>query len=53
LTEEAIELHKKVLKTFLEIEEKLLIGFSEKEKNNLFDYLLRIECNLENKEGEL
>ena len=53
LTEGAIELHKKVLKTFLEIEEKLLIGFSEKEKNNLFDYLLRIECNLENKEGEL
>jgi DNA-binding MarR family transcriptional regulator len=53
LTEEAIELHKKVLKTFLDIEEKLLVGFSEKEKNNLFEYLLRIEYNLESKEGDL
>ena len=48
LTEKSIELHKKVIMTFEQIEERLLTGFSEVEKEQLFGYLLRLEQNLEN-----
>ena len=48
LTEKSIELHKKVVMTFEQIEERLLTGFSEVEKEQLFGYLLRLEQNLEN-----
>lgn len=51
LTEKSIELHKKVILVFDEIEDKLLKGFSEHEKEQLFNYLSRLEQNLE-KEGE-
>lgn len=52
LTEKSIELHKKVVLTFDKIEDRLLLGFTEEEKNQLFDFLLRLERNLE-EEGEL
>ena len=48
LTEKSIELHKKVIMTFEQIEERLLTGFSSEEKEQLFGYLLRLEQNLEN-----
>ena len=48
LTKKSIELHKKVMMTFDQIEERLLTGFSEVEKEQLFGYLLRLEQNLEN-----
>ena len=51
LTEKSIELHKRVILTFDSIESKLLNGFSEKEKETLFGFLLRLEKNLE--EGDL
>ena len=51
LTEKSIELHKRVILTFDSIESKLLTGFSEKEKETLFGFLLRLEKNLE--EGDL
>lgn len=51
LTEKSIELHKKVLLTFDSVENKLLKGFNEEEKNQLLDFLLRLESNLE--EGDL
>lgn len=49
LTEKSIELNKKVLSTFDEVEEKALDGFTEKEKNELLSYLIRVEQNLEKK----
>ena len=52
LTEKSIELNKKVILTFDKVEERLLEGFSIEEKEQLFDYLLRLEKNLE-KEGDL
>ena len=52
LTKKSIELHKKVILTFNEIENKLLAGFSEEEKKMLFAFLLKLEKNLE-EEGEL
>lgn len=52
LTEKSIDLHKKVILTFDEIENKLLTGFSSEEKEQLFNYLLRLEKNLE-QEGEI
>ena len=48
LTEKSIELHKKVVCTFEEIEQRLLTGFNNEEKEQLFNYLLRLEYNLEN-----
>ena len=51
ITEKSIELNKKVLETFDNVEEKALDGFTEKEKNELLNYLIRIEQNLE-KKGE-
>ena len=47
LTEKSIELNKKVLNTFDQIETQLLTGFSDAEKNQLLEYLLRLENNLE------
>lgn len=47
LTEKSIELHKKVILTFDNIEAKLLKDFTEEEKVNLLNYLLRLEKNLE------
>lgn len=47
LTEKSIELNKKVLNTFDEIEALLLKGFSEEEKKSLLEYLIRLEKNLE------
>lgn len=47
LTEKAIELNKKVINTFEQIENTLLIGFSEEEKTKLLEYLSRLENNLE------
>ena len=49
LTEKSIELHKKVVLTFDDIESRLLTGFSEEEKEMLFGFLLRLEKNLEDK----
>ena len=46
------EFNKKVILTFDKVEERLLEGFSIEEKEQLFDYLLRLEKNLE-KEGDL
>ena len=51
LTEKSIELHKRVILTFDNIESKLLTGFSDSEKEMLFGFLLRLEKNLE--EGDL
>ena len=51
LTEKSIELHKKVINTFEEIEGRLLSGFSEEEHKMLFDFLLRLEKNLEKDGG--
>ena len=51
LTEKSIELHKKVINTFEEIEGRLLGGFSEEEHKMLFDFLLRLEKNLEKDGG--
>ena len=51
LTEKSIELHKRVILTFDNIECKLLTGFSDAEKEMLFGFLLRLEKNLE--EGDL
>ena len=51
LTDKSIELHKKVILVFDEIENKLLKEFSDNEKEQLFNYLSRLEKNLEN-EGE-
>lgn len=48
LTEKSIELNKKVLSTFAEIEQKALLGFTSKEKEELLNYLIRVETNLEN-----
>ena len=50
LTEKSIELNKKVILTFDKVEERLLEGFSIEEKEQLFDYLLRLEKNLEKEE---
>lgn len=47
LTEKSIELNKKVLNTFDQIELQLLTGFTEEEKNQLLKYLIRLENNLE------
>lgn len=47
LTEKSIELHKKVILTFDNVESKLLDGFSSEEKDQLLTYLLRLENNLE------
>lgn len=47
LTEKSIELHKKVVLTFDEIEIKLLKGFTVEEKVELLNYLIRLEQNLE------
>ena len=47
LTEKSIELNKKVLNTFDLIEKQLLTGFSEEEKKQLINYLIRLENNLE------
>ena len=52
LTNKSIDLHKKVILTFDEIENKLLNGFDEEEKELLFKFLLRLEKNLE-EEGDL
>ena len=52
LTDKSIELHKKVILTFDKIENQLLMGFTENEKEILFTFLLRLEKNLE-EEGEL
>ena len=52
LTNKSIDLHKKVILTFDEIENKLLNGFNEEEKELLFTFLLRLEKNLE-EEGDL
>ena len=52
LTEKSIELHKKVILTFDDIESKLLSVFSEEETKTLFGFLLRLEKNLE-EEGDL
>ena len=51
LTDKSIELHKRVILTFDNIENKLLTGFSDTEKDMLFSFLLRLEKNLE--EGDL
>ena len=51
LTDKSIELHKRVILTFDNIESKLLTGFSDSEKEMLFGFLLRLEKNLE--EGDL
>ena len=53
LTDKSVVLHNKVLETFDNIERTLLRGFSQKEREELFNYLLRVEANLENNEGEL
>ena len=53
LTEKATELHNKVLKTFDEIEHVMLKDFNEKEKEEFYKYLLRVEYNLENNKGVL
>lgn len=47
LTEKSIELNKKVLNTFDQIEQQLLIGFSIEEKKQLLEFLERLEKNLE------
>ena len=47
LTEKSIELNKKVLNTFDQIEQQLLIGFSTEEKQQLLEFLERLEKNLE------
>lgn len=47
LTEKSIELNKKVLNTFDQIENQLLTGFSDEEKKQLLEYLKRLENNLE------
>ena len=47
LTEKSIELNKKVLNTFDQIENQLLTGFSAEEKKQLLEYLKRLENNLE------
>lgn len=47
LTDKSIELNKKVLLTFDEIEKNLLNGFTKNEKDELFKYLTKIEFNLE------
>ena len=47
LTEKSIELHKKVVLTFDSVETKLLKGFTLEEKENLLNFLLRLEHNLE------
>ena len=47
LTEKSIELHKKVVLTFDSVEMKLLKGFTLEEKENLLNFLLRLEHNLE------
>lgn len=52
LTEKSTELNKKVLMTFDKVEQKLLVGFTQEEKEQLFGYLLRLEENLE-REGDL
>ena len=52
LTDKSIELHKKVVLTFDMVEEKLLTDFSDTEKEQLFNYLLRLEKNLE-RDGDL
>ena len=52
LTNKSIDLHKKVILTFDEIENKLLNGFNEEEKELLFTFLLKLEKNLE-EEGDL
>ena len=51
LTEKSLELHKKVILVFDEIEEKLLRGFTFEEKVQLINFLSRLESNLE-QEGE-
>ena len=48
LTDKSIELHKKVVMTFEQIEESLLTGFTLQEKEQLISFLLRLESNLEN-----
>jgi len=52
LTEKARLLHNKVIETFDKLEYKMLEGFNNKEKEELFAYLLRIEDNLENNKEE-
>ena len=52
LTEKSTELNKKVILTFESVEEKLLSGFTEEEKEQLLSYLIRLEMNLE-REGDL
>lgn len=51
LTEKSIDLHKKVILIFDKVENKLLNGFKEEEKEQLLSYLIRLERNLE--EGDL
>ena len=51
LTEKSLELHKKVVLVFDEIEENLLRDFTLEEKEQLMNFLSRLEKNLE-QEGE-
>lgn len=52
LTDKAQTLHQMVVETFDEIESQMLKGFTNKEKEELISYLLRMECNLENNKEE-
>lgn len=47
LTPKGTDIHNQVNQTFLEIQEDEIEGFTEEEKNNLFDLLLRVNQNLE------
>ena len=51
MTEKSLELHKKVVLVFDEIEDNLLKGFTLDERDQLMNFLSRLEKNLE-QEGE-